>query len=148
MSPLPQPHVRALAPLVGRWRTSGTVLDAGGDVVAQIRGTDTYRWLTGGAWLVHEVDVMMGDDHAEALELIGDRDPASGGWLMRAFDASGDFGTMTLTRLDDGTLLAVGDAVRSLLRPAADGGSMTAVWEQERSGTWTRWMDMSFTRLG
>jgi hypothetical protein len=37
--------------------------------------------------------------------------------------------------------------VRSTLKVAADGASMTALWERSEDGiTWHPWMDMTFTR--
>ncbi|MCZ2812763.1 hypothetical protein O2W15_15095 [Modestobacter sp. VKM Ac-2979] len=42
-----------LTPLLGRWRTSGAVLDDDGATTAQITGTDVYELMPGGGWVVH-----------------------------------------------------------------------------------------------
>jgi hypothetical protein len=52
--------------VMGRWRTSGSVVNKSG-VTAMIAGTDTYKWLPGGHWIVHEADVMIGDQVTQSL---------------------------------------------------------------------------------
>ena len=142
----PARHLRPLAPIIGHWRTTGTVLDQGGGVVARITGTDTYTWLSGGHWVVHEVDVTMGDQATRALELIGGRDEATGGWQMHAFDTADAPGRMVLTAAGSGLLLLQGDGIRSWLRPEAGPTHMTTRWEREQDGEWVAWMDMRFDR--
>lgn len=132
-------------PVVGRWRTTGVVLDEQGRPTIEIHGTDAYEWMAGGHWLVHHVDVMMGEQHTQALELIGDHDPRTDTYTMRAFDASGDYTTMTAHLHGDGSWLFDGPAMRSTLWPAADHSSMSALWERELdTGRWIPWMRMNF----
>jgi hypothetical protein len=140
----PAPPLRPLTPIVGRWRTSGSVHDETGTEVMTIQGTDEYEWMPGGHWLIHRVDVLMGADRTQALELIGDPDDA-GSFAMRAFDASGAFDTMTLTVRDDG-FHTEGDGVRNTLTVAPDAQSMSARWERQLDGAWIHWMDLSFRR--
>ncbi|NHC45768.1 DUF1579 family protein [Motilibacter aurantiacus] len=140
-------RLRLLQPLIGRWRSSGRVLGPDGEAVATIEGTDSYRWMPGRQWVVHEVDVSMGGERVQALEMIGGAGHVPGSLAMRAFDASGDYGVMSLSVLPDGALLLSGDGMRSVLRVTAD--AMTAHWEQEASpGTWVPWMQMEFARVG
>jgi hypothetical protein len=142
----PAAHLRPLAPIIGHWRSSGTVLDENGEVTDRISGTDTYTWLPGGHWVVHEVDVTVGDQPTRALELIGGRDDASGGWQMHAFDTADSPGRMVLTMADPGVLLLQGDGIRSWFRPEAGPNHMTTLWEREVDGEWVAWMDMRFDR--
>jgi len=140
-------ELRALEPLLGRWRTSGTVFAEAGAQVMTVNGTDEYEWMAGGHWVIHRVDVMMGDDHTQALELIGDPS-ADGTFTMRAFDASGAFDTMALT-VDGLVFHTQGDGARNTLTVAPDGRSMATVWERQADDkSWFRWMDVSFARLG
>ena len=139
-------RMEPLRPLIGRWRTSGVVLDEHGTETATIAGSDTYRWLPGGSWIVHEVDVLMGDERTQALELIGGRDETTGGWQMHAFDTGDDPGRMSLSVREEGVLLPQGDGVRSWLRPTAGPDLMTTRWEREAGGSWLPWMDMRFER--
>jgi hypothetical protein len=141
-------HMGPLRPLIGHWRTSGVVLGEGegGAETGTISGTDTYRWLPGGHWIVHEVDVLIGDERTQALELIGGRDEVTGGWQMHAFDVGDDPGRMSLSVQDEGLLLLQGEGVRSWFRPTAGPDLMTTRWERDAGGTWLPWMDMRFVR--
>ena len=56
---------RRLDVLRGVWRTEITMLDASGRPGETSIATDTYRWMEGGFFLLHEVDALMGDDHVD-----------------------------------------------------------------------------------
>lgn len=141
-------NMRAFETIVGRWRTSGTAFDEQGEPVAIIDGTDEYEWMPGGRWIVHRVDVRMGDDHVQALELIGEHDAVTDTYAMRAFDGSGAYGRMTANLNADGSWTFLGDGMRSTLWPSKDKSSMTARWErQDESGSWIHWMDMRFVAM-
>jgi len=47
-----------------------------GEVPVPITGTDIYEWLPGGFFLLHRVDVVIGEQAVRAIELIGEYDPA------------------------------------------------------------------------
>jgi hypothetical protein len=156
-----EPTANRLEGIVGHWRTEGNVI---GDDPVPVRRTDVYELFPGGHFLVHHVDVTVGESPVRAIEIIGERDEESGAFLARAYE---DHGAMTLMRVvvdDDGVwhfsggsdvapaarvdveAPAVG-AVRSTLRVAADRQTMTALWERADDGvTWTPWMDIRFTR--
>jgi hypothetical protein len=142
----PAGRLRPLAPLVGRWRTFGTVFGEDGARVMPVDGTDEYEWMAGGHWVIHRVDVLMGNDRARALELIGEPD-GDGTFAMRAFDSSGAFDEMRLTA-QGRTLLTQGERVRNVLTVADDGRSMSATWERQLDGgAWSHWMELSFQRI-
>lgn len=158
----PGPQILRLGALVGRWRSEGHIV---GDPPIPIQGTDIYEWLAGGFFLVHHVDVVIGDQPVQALEIIGEEeDPATNSFTARAYDNLGnetlmraevdDQGVWTFTGGADVAPVAqptsadTGGAVRSTLRVSADGKSMTATWERSDDGaTWQSWMDMAFTRM-
>jgi hypothetical protein len=144
----PVEHLQPLAPIIGRWRTSGSVLDGKGAVITTISGTDIYTWLPGGHWIVHEVDVTIGDQRTQTLELIGGRDEGTGGWQMHAFDTEDRPGFMRLSLAEPGLLLLEGDGVRSWFRPQAGPTYMTTLWEREIDGNWVAWMEMRFDTTG
>ncbi|MGR6964587.1 hypothetical protein ACU610_09025 [Geodermatophilus sp. URMC 61] len=147
-----------LAPVVGRWRTEGHVL---GDDPVPVTGSDVYEPGPGGHVLVHSVDVLVGGTPVRALEIIGEREGDA--TLARSYDDTGDVTLMRLRIDDDGVWHFTGGgevaraaqsdpdvptaAVRSTLRIAPDGRSMTALWERAEDGvTWQPWMDVRFTR--
>jgi hypothetical protein len=138
-----------LAPVIGHWRTSGTVHDRTGAVSAAITGSDVYRWLPGGWWIAHEVDVDIGGEHVLTHEVIGGVDPGTGGWQMHAFDAGDSPSLTVLIRRPDGRLLLQAAGVRSWFDVHAGRDLMTTRWDREVSpGSWELWMDMRFERDG
>lgn len=141
-------NIRSFETIIGRWRTAGTVFGENGEPAAIIAGTDEYEWMPGGKWVVHRVDVMMGGDRVQALELIGDHDAVTDTYAMRAFDGSGAYGRMTANLNPDGSWTFRGDGMRSTLWPSKDKSSMAARWErQDDTGSWIHWMDMRFVAM-
>lgn len=143
---VPAEHLKPLAAVIGRWRTSGTIVGEHGASVGQVVGTDTYSWGPGGHWVVHEVDVCVAGEPTQAVELIGG-DIAAGGWQMYAFSAGPEPEVSRLTAYEPGLLLLQGDGVRSWFRPEAGPDHMTTLWEKEVDGSWRPWMDMRFDRI-
>jgi hypothetical protein len=157
----PGPELQRLDALVGRWRSHGHII---GDPAVPITGTDIYEWLPGGFFLVHHVDVVIGQQQVQALELIGEYDPTTDAFTARAYDNQGNV-TVMQARVDEhgvwrfsggGDVAAVarpaaaaaGGAVRSTLMISPDRSGMTARWERSDDGArWQPWMDMTFTRM-
>ena len=152
----PDERLHAIA---GRWETSGHVI---GEPRISVVGTDIYEVMAGGYFLVHHVDVTVGEQPVRAIEVIGEPDAAGGGYLARSFDSDGNTELMRVTIDEDGVFHFAGgpdiataaqptDAptarVRSTLTVAEDSRSMTALWERSEDGiNWHSWMDISFTR--
>src|SRR5215207_5467040 len=139
---LPDSRLHTIA---GRWHTSGHVID---EPAIPVAGTDTYEVLPRGYFLLHHVDVTVGDKPVRAIEIIGEPDAASGGFLAPSFD---DDGVFHFTGGAEVASAAQTDAstarVRSTLTIAEDGQSMRALWERSEDGSnWQRWMDISFRR--
>lgn len=149
MVPKPDPQSARLDPLIGTWRTQGEILDEDGRTpVAMVEGTDAYEWL-GRFFVIHRVDVQMGDDHVEGLEMIGPYDPETGAYSTRAYDNQGGIQTSTTTIDADGSLVFGADGAKATLRIADDGQSMRAEWVRtyDSGATWRPWMHLRFTRL-
>ena len=154
----PDERLHAIA---GRWKTAGHMI---GDPRVRVVGTDTYEVLPGGYFMVHHVDVTIGEQPVRAIEVIGESDAAGGGYVARSFDSEGNAELMRVTIDEDGVFHFAGgpdiaaaaqptDAstarVRSTLAVAEDRRSMSALWERSEDGiTWHPWMDISFTRSG
>jgi uncharacterized protein DUF1579 len=157
----PSPDIQRLGALVGRWRSEGHIV---GEVPVPITGTDIYEWLPGGFFLVHHVDVVIGEQTVQAIELIGEYDPTNDSFTARSYDNQGNI-TIMRARVDEHgvwTFTGGGDvasvarpssagasgAVRSTLTVSTDGNNMTARWERcDDDASWQPWMDMTFTRL-
>jgi hypothetical protein len=155
------PQTQRLGALVGRWRSEGHIV---GDDPVPITGTDIYEWLPGGFFLVHHVDVEIGEQRVQAIELLGEYDPATGSFTARAYDNQGNVTVMRASVDEQGVwrftgggdvaamarpaAAGAGGAVRSTLTVSADRSGMTARWERSDDGaTWQPWMDMTFTRM-
>ncbi|WP_219415229.1 DUF1579 family protein [Pseudonocardia nigra] len=134
----------ALDVLVGRWTSSGRTVARPGEPSIAITGTDTYEWLPGGHFLVHRVDVRVGEEQVDVLEVIG-RDE-DGTIAMRSFDHRGDSAVMHASVDAAGTWTFAGPAERAQLVVAEDGRSMSARWERRAGNGWEHWMDMEFHR--
>jgi hypothetical protein len=160
-TPTPSQETRRLDALVGRWKTDGYIV---GESPIPIIGTDIYEWLPGGFFLVHHVDVVVGDQPVQAIEIIGEYDTATGRFTARAYDNEGNVTIMHAQVDDEGVWQFTGGAevahaaqpdsaaatgaVRSTLTVSTDRNSMTAKWERSDDGsTWEPWMDMTFTRM-
>jgi hypothetical protein len=157
----PSPEIQRLGALVGRWRSEGHIV---GEVLVPITGTDIYEWLPGGFFLVHHVDVVIGEQTVQAIELIGEYDPANDSYTARSYDNQGNITTMRARVDEHGTWTFTGGgdvaaaarpssagasgAVRSTLTVSPGGDNMTARWERcDDDAGWQPWMDMTFTRM-
>jgi hypothetical protein len=145
--------------IAGEWATDGHVV---GDPPVPVKGTDTYEVFAGGYFLVHHVDVTVGDQEVRAIEVIGEPASDGGGFVARSFDDQGNAEVMRVTVDDEGVFHFTGgpeiataaqpaDAmtarVRSTLTVAPDRRSMTALWERSEDGdSWEPWMNIMFTR--
>jgi hypothetical protein len=106
---------------------------------------DAYEWLPGKFFLVHHVDIRMGDEHHKAIEMIG-YDEASKSYPMHAYDNHGSATTMTGTVSKAGVWTFADDATRATLTVADDGRSMSAFWERKDGSKWLPWMNIDFTK--
>ena len=146
-----------LATIAGRWRTTGQAV---GEPPIPVDGTDIYEVVAGGYFLVHHVDMMVGNQPVRAIEIIGERDGHE--YLARRFDSDGNVEVMRLTIDDAGVFHFAGSGnvapasqprdaptvrVRSTLTVGVGIRTMSARWERSEDGaTWQRWMDITFER--
>lgn len=143
----PNPALKKLEGLVGKWVTE-LQLKQEPESPFRIIGTDTYKWLAGGFFLLHEVDVVMNEEPYRATELIGGYDTTTDSYPMRSFDSQGTFQTMQATLNDVGVWTFAGDTTRATLTISDDGTHMTADWEQiDDKSKWQPWMKMKFTKI-
>jgi hypothetical protein len=136
--------IQSLAPIIGKWNTEGKTVATADEKSIAIRGTDKYEWVLSNQFILHTVDVRMGDQHVNSLELIG-YDKERDEFILRSFDDNGGYTEMTATLNDNEELLIVGDKMRSRFNFSA--GVMTAIWERSDDNKhWHLWMDMKFSK--
>jgi hypothetical protein len=138
--PRPHPAHARLEPFVGRWRTRGHVLEGNAEIV----GTDSYEWLPGGHFLLHRVDVRIGGERVEALEVIG-WDMERGEYFMHAYDSHGVHGTHRAS-VRDGTWTFEGDDERFTGSFGERSTTLSGRWERREGGEWIPWMDIHLTK--
>jgi len=139
-------ELRALDVLVGKWFSEGEVQETADNPQMEIKGTDSYEWVCDGYYLLHRVDIVIGAEKRELVELIG-YDVQNAAFSMRSFDNQGNFTLMYMTITGDGIFKINGDLMRSTLIVSKDGKDMTAQWEKSVNGiSWELWMNMKFTK--
>lgn len=147
MTAAPDPRNAALNALIGVWHTKGEVFgDDGSTSVATIEGTDSYEWL-GEFFVIHRIEVRMGDDDVEGLEIIGAYDAERDAFPTRAYDNRGGVQTSSASVDAEGVWTFGADDARATLRPDADGRSLHAEWvrlDGEAEGR--PWMRLTLTR--
>jgi hypothetical protein len=137
---------KLLAALKGHWRTQGQTVATKGSPSIPIDGTDTYEWLPGGFFMIHHVDVRMGQDEAKTLEVIG-YDVATNTYPTTFFDNQGNTGSYRAT-INNGVWTFQGAADRATLTIGDRGNTMHAHWERSDDGSpWQDWMLVTLTRL-
>ena len=130
---------------IGTWNTRGEVLATDDAPATVLLATDTYRWLPGRHFIVHDVDARFGSDVTRSMEVIG-YDRSRRKHVARSYDDRGG------TELYDVALSGkrwriAGAAVRFDGRFDADGDRLTGLWERKgrRSG-WHPWIELELVR--
>jgi hypothetical protein len=145
--PRPGPEHERLAAFAGRWRTAGQVLASASTPALEIAGTDEYEWMPGGFFLLHRVDIHIGGERVQALEIIG-WDAERGSYFMRSFDSQGGTAEMRASIGDDGTWKFTGDAERFTGGFGDGGETMSGRWERREGDQWLPWMDVRLAKAG
>jgi Protein of unknown function (DUF1579) len=137
---------KRLEVFVGKWKTEGLTRATESIPSTKIKGTDTYEWLEGGFFLIHHVDVNMGDEKVRAIEIVG-YDDASNKYPMKFFDSLGNSGAY-MASVEDGVWNFTGNSERATVRFSEDGNIMTVQWEQQVDNSkWEPWMDMKLYKI-
>jgi hypothetical protein len=130
---------------VGKWKTTGIIPASGASPEIKVSGSDTYEWLPGGFFLVHKVNVLVGEDKNETLEIIG-FDKQRNRYTMQHYDNKGNSGFMTAD-CKDGIWTFLGDKLRFRGGFEKQDTEFAGVWEQSSNGKdWTHFMGIRLTK--
>lgn len=141
----PGPEHRKLEAFIGKWKTTGVIRATAENPEIEIGGTDTYEWLPGGFFLLHQVDVYVGDDRNQTHEIIG-FDPQLGSYTMQHFDNQGNTGTMQAS-VNNGVWTFLGDSLRFTGSFSQEGNVLSGIWERLEDGkNWSHFMDIKLVR--
>ena len=139
------PALKRLDAFVGNWNTKGEIKESPFGPADKLIGTDTYEWLAGGFFLIHRVDVHMGDQKNESIELIG-YDASSNTYPMHSFDSQGNSIVMQARTTGD-TWTFTGETMRFTGTFSKDGKSISGKWEYlDDDSKWHHWMDVKLTK--
>ena len=142
-----EPEICELDVLIGTWRTEGEVFGDDGEIpVARVDGYDHYEWL-GRAFVIHRIDVEMGSEPVQGLEMIG---PYLGGrsFATRAYDHEGGEQTSTATVDGDGVWTFRADGTEAKMSFSEDRSLALVEWIRTDYGgaTWRPWMRLTLSR--
>ena len=116
-------ELERLRKFVGRWNTEGKIPATESTPQIKISGTDTYEWLPGEFFLLHKVDVSVGD-----------------------YDNKGSSGYMTAT-CKNGVWTFLGDTLKFTGGFGKEDNEVSGIWEQTTDGeNWTHLMDIKLTK--
>lgn len=130
-----------LEKFVGNWNTIGLIPATKESPEISVKGSDSYEWLPGQFFLLHKVDVLVGNDRNETLEVIG-YDKHAGYYILQHYDNKGHSGRMTGT-LSDGVWTFLGDTLRFRGGFKNNNKEFSGTWEQLNDGRkWVHFMDI------
>lgn len=138
--------LRSLDALTGVWNSTGAMSAPDGSVL-NVSGTDSYEWLPGKQFLIHRVDVQVGREKVDVIEVIGEYNESKEACAMHAFQNDGSHAVMWASLDSNGSLLFADESIRATLASGSDGTSMSATWERFDGATWIHWMDMRFAKV-
>lgn len=137
--------IRQLGVFEGTWRTKGTGRQ---EPAITVDGIDTYRWFPGGHFMEHRVDVKMGGEHMQALEIIS-YDAEKQLFLLQSWNSAGQM-TQMQGKTYHRSWTFFNDSLRGTFTFSENGGQLTGTWETTADGgkTWQPWLDMELTKTG
>ncbi|MEC5399873.1 DUF1579 family protein [Uliginosibacterium sp. H1] len=142
---MPKNRMSRFEVFIGTWNTSGEVLATEAGPAGVLRATDTYRWLPGKHFILHEVDARFDDQPTRSVEVVG-YDLATKGYFARSFDDQGVSGLYAVElrglrwRIDS-------ESMRFDGRFSKDGDRLSGLWELKgASGRWQPWIRLMLER--
>ncbi len=142
---MPKNRMSHLEIFIGTWNTTGEVLETERAPATTLSATDTYRWLPGKHFIVHDADARFGADPARSMEVIG-YDPASKKYVARSYDDQGTSELFEVTLKAKSWSIA-GESVRFNGKFDAKGNQLTGLWELKgRKTGWQPWIKLTLVR--
>lgn len=147
-----QAAIKRLQIFIGKWKTTGQILDKTGASVGQINATDTYEWLPGNYAVIHYADSNMGGEKIHGVEIIG-YDPSRKTYFGPFFDNQGSAGSEEITN-EANNWTWQGQNVMGVKHHrcravfSTDQNTLDAIHEQSDDGkNWLPWMEVQLSRI-
>jgi hypothetical protein len=130
---------------LGIWNTTGEVLETDDAPASVLTATDTYRWLPGRQFIVHEVDARFGQTVARSMEVLG-YDRGAKNYFARSYDDHGISQVFDVA-LRGRTWSISGETVRFKGQFDSDGNRLAGLWEMKSTKSrWQPWIELVLTR--
>ncbi|WP_346239296.1 hypothetical protein ABDK00_006245 [Niabella insulamsoli] len=133
------------AKLLGTWTTTGKIYHE--DKILELRGTDTYRLIVDGNYILHEACVLMGPDKSETFEVIypaGAQQKAQ----MHYFNSEAANGIMS-AEITSHNFAIDGAGIKFRGRFSIDYSTISGKWEvQAADNNWTLFIDILLEKQG
>lgn len=130
---------------IGTWNTTGEVLAIDGAEATVLSATDTYRWLPGRHFIVHDVDARFGQAVTRSMEVMG-YDKQAKRYFATSYDDQGVSEAFDVNLRGKKWSIS-GAAVRFNGEFDSRGERLTGLWEMksEKSG-WQPWIKLQLVR--
>ena len=130
---------------IGVWNTRGDVFETPDSPAGTLLATDTYRWLPGRRFVVHDVDARFGDAPTRSMEVMGFDPEKNGTYFAHSYDDQGVTERFGI-RLHGRRWTIDGVSVRFDGRFSEAGDRLTGRWERKVRRAWHPWIDLELTR--
>lgn len=142
---MPKNRMSKFEVFIGTWNTSGTVLGTESSSAGVLAATDTYRWLPGKHFVVHDVDARFDGKPTRSMEVIG-FDSSERHHFARSFDDQGSTEAFVVS-LNGRRWNISGEKVRFKGGFNAQKNRLTGLWELKgtQSG-WQPWIKLELVR--
>lgn len=130
---------------IGLWNTSGEVLETDVAPAGNLVATDTYRWLPGKQFIVHDVDARFDGQPTRSMEVMG-YDRAVKKYFARSFDDQGVTEAFDIA-LAGNRWTIIGNSVRFGGSFNAERSRLGGLWELKgKRGSWQPWIKLELLR--
>jgi hypothetical protein len=130
---------------IGTWNTTGEVLAVDGAEATVLSATDTYRWLPGRQFIVHDVDARFGRTVSRSMEVMG-YDQEAKKYFARSYDDQGVSEVFDVNLRGKKWSIS-GATVRFNGGFDTQGDRLTGLWEMKgKKGGWQPWIKLQLVR--
>jgi hypothetical protein len=130
---------------IGVWNTTGEVLATEANPAGALVATDTYRWLPGKHFMVHDVDARFDGKPARSMEVVG-YDGATRRYVARSYDDAGLSEIFTVA-LSGRRWRISGEQVRFNGSFNAAKNRLSGLWERKsNTSRWDPWIRLELVR--
>lgn len=130
---------------IGTWNTTGEVLETEASASGVLVATDTYRWLPGKHFILHDVDARFDGQPVRSTEIMG-FDRSKQKFFATSYDDQGTTESFELV-LDGRRWSIVGKTVRFKGSFDARKNRLTGLWELKgKRARWQPWINLELER--